>query len=270
MYKLLLLAVLFTAGLRHATAAETYKRIVSLTPSVTQSLYYLGAEEKLVGCTSYCRAAQGDKPVVASAIKPNIEKIVSLKPDLVIASGLTSVKDIETLRKFGIRVEIFPAPKSFEQICTQFETLGSLTGKQTAAAEVLSTSRTKIKELQKRITARGAKIFIQIGADPVYAVIPGTFMDDYIILASGKNITQGLTKGTISRELVVARQPDYIFIVTMGIVGEEEQEEWAKFKSIPASRNGNIRIIDSEIACQPTPVTFVQTLELIINYMQNK
>lgn len=270
MFRTLIITLLSITSLLQPALAGSYKRIVSLAPSITQSIYHLGAEDLLLGCTSYCHAAQGSKPVVASAIKPNMEKIVSLKPDLVIASGLTSVKDIETLRKFGIRVEVFITPKSFEQICTQFEKLGMLTGKKEKAAQILKTAQFKIKELQKKITRRDAKIFIQIGASPIYAVIPETFMDDYIKMAGGKNIAEGLTNGTISRELVISRNPDYLFIVTMGIVGEEERTEWNKFKSIPAIRNNQVLILNSDIACLPTPLTFVQTLETIINYIHEK
>lgn len=86
---------------------QPYKRIVTLAPSFTQSIYYLGAQDNLVGCTSYCDVAKDDnKEIVASAIKANIEKIISLKPDLVLASGLTNPKDTELLRKMGIKVEV--------------------------------------------------------------------------------------------------------------------------------------------------------------------
>ena len=83
--------------------AKEYKRIISLAPSVTQSLYFLNAQDNLAGCTSYCLAAKKDnKEIVSSAVKPNIEKIISLKPDLVIGSGLTNPRDVATLENVGI------------------------------------------------------------------------------------------------------------------------------------------------------------------------
>lgn len=268
MFRTTLIAILVLATTLCVSAAESYKRIVSLAPSLTQSIYDMGAQSLLVGCTSYCHAAKSDnKPIVASAVKPNLEKIVSLKPDLVLASGLTSIKDIETLRKFGIHVEVFTTSTSFEKICSQFETIGRFTGKTDEANSILTTSRAKIKELQASMKKRGFKVFIQIGASPIFAVIPNTFMDDYITLSGGENIAKELTHGTISRELVIARRPDYIFIVTMGMAAEEEKAEWQKYQSIPAVKNNKIEIIDSNVACLPTPLTFVKTLEIITKYI---
>lgn len=249
-----------------ALSAKTSLRVISLGPSLTQSIYYLEAQNQLIGCTSYCHSAKGDKKeVVASAVKPNLEKIASLKPDLVLASGFTPVRDIETLRKLGIRVEVFRSPKSFDEICEQFQHLGHLLGCDRKAGEIIQNSRQRVNEIVSISKKRGTKpkVFMQIGASPIFIVIPNTFMDDYIRYNGCSNIASDLTKGTIGRELVVARRPDYIYIVTMGLTGTEEKAEWERFKHIPAVRNNRIFILDSDYACQPTPISFVQTLEIM-------
>lgn len=249
-----------------ALSAKTSLRVISLGPSLTQSIYYLEAQNQLIGCTSYCHSAKGDKKeVVASAVKPNLEKIASLKPDLVLASGFTPVRDIETLRKLGIRVEVFRSPKSFDEICEQFQHLGHLLGCDRKAGEIIQNSRQRVNEIVSISKKRGTnpKVFMQIGASPIFTVIPNTFMDDYIRYNGCSNIASDLTKGTIGRELVVARRPDYIYIVTMGLTGTEEKAEWERFKHIPAVRNNRIFILDSDYACQPTPISFVQTLEIM-------
>ena len=249
-----------------ALSAKTSLRVISLGPSLTQSIYYLEAQSQLIGCTSYCHSAKGDKKeVVASAVKPNLEKIASLKPDLVLASGFTPVRDIETLRKLCIRVEVFRSPKSFDEICEQFQHLGHLLGCDRKAGEIIHNSRQRVNEIVSISKKRGTnpKVFMQIGASPIFTVIPNTFMDDYIRYNGCSNIASDLTKGTIGRELVVARRPDYIYIVTMGLTGTEEKAEWERFKHIPAVRNNRIFILDSDYACQPTPISFVQTLEIM-------
>ncbi|MGL5637239.1 MAG: helical backbone metal receptor, partial [Bacteroidales bacterium] len=175
-------------------------RVISLGPSLTQSIYYMGAQIQLIGCTSYCHSAKGDKKeVVASAVKPNLEKIASLKPDLVLASGFTPVRDIETLRKLGIRVEVFRSPKSFDEICDQFQHLGHLLGCDRKAGEIIHNSRQRINEIVSISKKRGTnpKVFMQIGASPIFTVIPNTFMDDYIRYNGCSNIASDLTKGTI-------------------------------------------------------------------------
>lgn len=249
---------------------QSYTRIVSLAPSFTQSIYYLEAQDNLVGCTSYCEAAKGDnKEIVASAVKANIEKIISLKPDLVLASGLTNPKDTELLRKVGIKVEVIYSPKSFQEICDQFIRMGILTGKTDKANNLVQESKKIVEEIARKNDQRtGTKIFFQIGANPLFAVIPNTFMDDYITLLGAVNIARELTRGSVTREFVIANNPDYIFIATMGIVGEEELKLWNKYSNLSASRKKHIHIIDSEIACQPTPITFAQTMKIMDQLME--
>lgn len=247
------------------TFAQNYKRIISLAPSLTQSLYYLGAEDKLVGRTSYCVAAEGDDvPVVASAVTLNMEKAVAMKPDLVIALGLTDQKDINTLRKFGIEVKVFDSPRSFEDICNQFLQLGNTVGKAVKAQQFIADSKERIAEIQKEQQgSRSPKIFFQVGSNPLFTVTPNTFMDDYIQLMGGENISKELTKGIIGREFVVAQNPDYIFICTMGITSEKERKIWKSYTSINAVKQNRIYTIDADIACQPTPITFVETMEVM-------
>ncbi len=261
---LLYIIVAFAAG-----AKPPYSRIVSLAPSFTQSLYYLEAQDNLVGCTSYCEAAKGDhKEIVSSAVKANVEKIIGLKPDLVLASGLTNPRDIELLRKMGIHVEIIQSPKSFQEICDQFLHMGALVGKTGKANALVEKSRQTIHKIQERNKGKAKrKMFFQIGADPLFAVIPHTFMNDYMTFLGMENIAGTLKQGTVTREFVLANNPDYIFIATMGIVGEEELKTWNRYSGLKATQKKQIYIIDSDIACQPTPVTFAETMEVMDQLM---
>jgi iron complex transport system substrate-binding protein len=217
-------------------------------------------------------AAKGDnKEIVSSAVKANVEKIISLKPDLVLASGLTNPKDIELLRKMGIKVEIIHTPQSFREICNQFIQIGVLVGKTEKANMLVEESEQtirKIVEKNKHKTKR--KMFFQIGANPLFAVTPNTFMDDYMTLLGIENISKNLTQGAVSREFVIANNPDYIFIATMGIVGEEELKTWNRYSSLKATQKKQIHIIDSDIACQPTPITFVETMKIMDRLMSEK
>src|SRR5512133_3150757 len=99
----LILIVLLAAQL--AVQAQEAKRIVSLVPWVTKSLYLMGEQSRLVGCTSYCPVEASDHiPVVANAMSVNIEKTFTLKPDVVIASSLNKPETIDNLKKLGIKV----------------------------------------------------------------------------------------------------------------------------------------------------------------------
>lgn len=251
--------------------ANGYKRIVSLAPSLTKSIYSLNSQAKLVGCTSYCKEATTDKKVVvASMVTVNIEKIIGLKPDLVIAASITNPEYIQQLKKFGIIVVVFPTPKSYTEICNQFIELGQLLGNKETAIKIIKDISSKL-DVMKREFARSEKnkVFFQIGAEPLFTVLPKTFMNDYIENINGVNIASGLTKGPVSREFVISGNPDIIFITTMGIIGDEEKRTWESYKDLSAVKNKRIFIIESDIACTPTPVTFLKTMEVIYKSLKN-
>jgi ABC-type Fe3+-hydroxamate transport system substrate-binding protein len=249
--------------------AQTPQRIVSLAPSLTKMIYLLGAQHQLVGCTSYCEdAIKEHKTVVASAIDVNVEKVFLLKPDLVVASTLTKPATIEALEKVGIKVKAFPVTKSYAEICSQFMELADVTGKKTLAASIVEKQQLRLNRIKKLIP-KGKKpnVFFEIGAKPLFTVIPNTFMDDYISYAGGLNIASDLKSGTISRETVLMRNPDIIVIVTMGIVGAEEKKGWENYHMINASKTGKVFIIDSDKACSPNPVNFVDIVEELVTRM---
>jgi iron complex transport system substrate-binding protein len=213
-------------------------------------------------------AKPDNKDIIASAVKVNIEKVISLKPDLVVATSITSPEVIEIFRKFNIRTEVFPTPCSFHEICQQFKRLADLMGKPLLASNIIEESKAKVDSIHKNCKiAYNPKVFMQIGAKPLFTVIPNTFMDDYIHYIKGTNIASDFTRGSITRESVIARNPDIIIIVTMGIVGYEEKEIWEAYSNLSASKNNKIFIIDSNIACTPSPYAFVEALELINNQL---
>lgn len=246
--------------------AQEAKRIVSLVPWMTKSLYLMGEQGRLVGCTSYCPVEATDKiPIVASAVNVSIEKTLILKPDLIIASSLIKPETIDNLKKLNLRVEYMPYPKSFDEICIDFIWLGELVGQGTKAKSIVSQQKERLAKLKAGIpSGQNPKIFIQIGAKPLFCATPNTFIDDFIGFSGGLNIASELRTGNITREYVLKQNPDIIFIVTMGMVAEEERETWMKYPSLTASKNKRIFILDSNKTCSPTPILFVDALEEMI------
>ena len=248
------------------TQAQEAKRIVSLVPWMTKSLYLMGEQGRIVGCTNYCPVEATDKiPVVATAVNVNIEKLLMLKPDLVFASSLIKPEILDNVRKLGIKIEYMPYPKSFDEICTDFIRVGELVGQQAKAKTIVEQQRDRMTKIRAKIPAgKHPKMFFQIGAKPLFCAVPQTFMDDFVTFSGGTNIAAGLTIGSVTREFVLKQNPDLIFIVTMGIVAEEERENWLKYPSLSASKSKQIFILDSDKTCSPTPVLFVDALEEMI------
>ena len=239
-------------------------RIVSLVPTVTEQLYLLGAGDKIVGVTVYCQRppeAQ-TKEKVGTVIDANIEKIIELRPDLVIASPLTDRKQIRKLRGLELRVETFDAPTDFRGLCESFLTLSRLVGKEQKAEEVLERTKRELEAVKKRVEGvANSRVFVQIGANPLFTADRASFINDLIECAGGINIASDAKTGIYSREEVIKRNPDTILIVTMGIVGEREKEVWLRYKTIDAVKNRRIFTVDSYRVCSPTPVSFVQTVK---------
>jgi len=272
--KLRLSIIIFSAVLllsENSFAKEDYpQRIISLSPSMAEELYILGAEDKLVGCTVYCQRPPeaGSKERVGTGIEVNLEKAVSLKPDLVLAIPLTSPKTVEKLKNLGIKVITFSTPKDFEGICKQFLELGKLVGKEKEAEDVVKSAEGRLALIRKKVKdLYKPKVLVQVGARPLFVATGRYFINDYIELGGGINIARDAKEGIYSREQVLKSDPDIIIIVTMGIVGEDEKEIWEKYKTLNAAKNGRIFIVDSYNFCNPTPVSFMETLEKIVEML---
>ena len=247
-------------------------RIISLAPSITKELESLNMAGNIVGATSYCNISATNKElIVGTATEVNIEKVLLLNPDIVFASGLTKENTIITLRKNGITVFRFNKMQSFNDICNHFIELGKLVGKADLAQSIVNKSKIKVDSLSNSVPNLPDRltVFFQIGAKPIFTVISNTFMNDYITLAKCNNIAEDLKKGTITRENVLQQNPDIIFIVTMGIVGDNEKNIWESYTELNAAKNKKIFIIDSSIASTPTVLSFTETLEQVINNIYN-
>lgn len=252
-------------------AEDNYpKRIISLGPSVTETLYLLQVQDKVVGVTSYCLKppeAQ-EKEKIGTVIDVNLEKVVSLKPDLVIATSLTDPRVIEKLKSLKINVVSFSQPGNFTEICSQFMELAELVGKEKEAVRIIATAKEKVDYIKDRVNGlQKPRVFVQVGAKPLFTVAGNSFVNDFIEFAGGINIAKDAKAGLYSREEVLRKNPDAILIVTMGIAGEKEKEIWAKYKTLNAVKNNRIHIIDSSKLCSPTPLSFAQFLEEIAHIL---
>lgn len=261
---LLLLLVSMLASARQA------KRVISLVPSITENIYLIGAQNKLVGCTTYCTQAINDGvQQVASTVEVNVEKVLAQQPDLVLAMELTKAQDIATIRKLGIRVELIHSPKNFEEICAQIRLLGELVGNSAEAEKVIASTKLEVDAIREKAkNTATAKVFFQIGANPIFTVLQNTFMNDYITICNGQNISAGMTKGTMTRESVLLKNPDVIIIAEMGGFGAEEQKNWNTYKGMAAVQQKRVFLISSETSCSPTPKNFVSALNDVYTFIR--
>jgi iron complex transport system substrate-binding protein len=265
---ILLFAVLFAFVLN----ASAQKRIISLAPSLTKSIYQLGAGDQLVGFTSFCVNPTHNKvEVVASAVTVNLEKVISLQPDLVVASSLTNPETLKKLNQLGIKTAMFPYPNSFDEICSYFIEIGKLTGHEGKAREIVTQSQQELEEIrQQRQNTSKPSVFIEIGAKPLFGAACNTFLDDYITFAGGTNILKDQKQGSVTRESILLSNPDYIILSRMGgFTGDEEYKTWMNYNELKAAKNRHVYKITSEDMCSPTPSQFIEVLQEIIDLMDH-
>ena len=273
MHRLYLFFILIIIGTTSGAVAQdtgtTAQRIVSLGPINTENVYLLNAQDRLIANTIYCvnppEAKEKDK--IGTLLQANIEKIVSLKPDLVLATSLTRPRQVAKLKRLGINVVQFTQPANFDEISEQFIKLGQLIGREERARHIVHEARRAIETIRQKTAGRSKKkVFLQVGTRPLFSSVEDSFTNEFITLGGGKNIAKGSLQGVYSREKVIAQNPDLIIIAIMGtegVAGEKEQQKWMRYPSISAVKNNNIHIVDPNLVCSPTPLTFVDALRTI-------
>lgn len=267
MIRKIILGLCFVSYISLQALAQKVERVVSLTPSITENIYLIGAKNKLVGCTSYCKVAVDDGvQQVGSAVNVNVEKVFSLRPDLVLTMGLTKPQDVATLEKLGIKVEVIQTPENFEELCEQTLYIAELIGNTEQAQRAVSEAKTNVGRIKKESRNKERfTVFFQIGSNPIFTVLQNTFMDDYITFCNGENIAAGMQHGTITREGVLVKNPDVILLTSMGGFGEEEMGVWQKYTGITAVKNNKVFLVNQRTACSPTPKNFASALTEIYN-----
>ncbi len=271
MRKIAILLMLFVAIFSCKNSNQDKKtdqelKIISLAPSITKDLELLGLSDNIVGATSFCEITKKNKSlIIGSAVEVNMEKILLLKPTIVFVSTLTKPTTVETLKKNGINVHLVQKANGYYGMCDEFIKMAKVVDKEEVANKIVADSKAKLTTIQSKIDTNGAKkrVFFQIGSDPIFTVLPNTFMNDYITLLGCENIASGLKAGTVTREFVLTQNPDIIIITTMGIEGEKEKEIWEKFPNINAVKNHKIVIVDSDKSCSPSVVSFMEILQEI-------
>ncbi len=245
------------------------QRIISLGPLNTENVFLLGAGSRLIADTIYCVRPEVARyrEKIGSLMEINIEKIIALRPDLVLATGLTRPEQIKKLKGLGVRVVRFPKPDSFKAICRQFIKLGTILCMEQRAEQVVSQVRSQVHCVEGMVAGLvPQKVFLQVGADPVFAAVPGSFTNDYIKLGGGINIAAGQSTGLFSTEKVVSLNPDVILIAVMGSesgIAAREKRRWMWFHSMNAAKTGRLHTLDPDMVCSPSPLTFARALRKI-------
>jgi iron complex transport system substrate-binding protein len=245
---------------RKVVIPDVPTRIVSLAPNTTEILYALSLGDRIVGVTrfsDYPKEAK-QKPKVGTYVNFNIEKIVALKPDLIIATyGGNPKATILRLEELGFAVYVTRAT-NIQEILAMIENIGMLTDTRERAAIVVNSLRKRIKAVTGRVqNAPRPLVFLQINAKPLMTVGAGSFHSQVIELVGGRNLAADsrVRYPQYSLEDVVKRAPDFILLSTMDRSGlfEQQKAQWMRWQNIPAVKNDRICFIDSDLIDRASP-----------------
>jgi iron complex transport system substrate-binding protein len=242
----------------YANEASIPKRVVSLAPSVTETVFALGFGARLVGVTNYCDYPPEARnlPKIGDFISPNVEAIMAKKPDLVIGvSGATDPQKANEMKRLGLKVVLLSL-SSLREILNSMKSIAGLLGSEDAGTKLVSKITAQVEEVEKRVRpAPARRVLLLVGVRPLIAVGGKNFIDELVTLAGGINIAGGAGQPWLNLpdEYVVAKAPQVIIEAGMGSEQDESVKRWADLKSIPAVREKRIYTYPSDKILRPGP-----------------
>ncbi len=256
---------------QETSSGQKPQRIISLAPSNTEILFALGLDEEIVGITDYCdyppeKVAQKEK--IGGFATPNLEKIVSLNPDVVFATSGVQKQAVERLEELGVKIYVLEA-ETIENLLTEIKNIGKLTGKSQKAQELVDTLEKRIKAIKEKISnlpsEKRPKVFLEIWHDPLWTAPTKTLIYQVVELAGGRNVITiegDWNQVTIvDPESVIDANPDVIFLAFEGS-DPTSVYELPGWSAVSAVKNRKVFQIDPDIISRPGP-RIIDVLEQI-------
>jgi iron complex transport system substrate-binding protein len=229
------------------------KRIISVIPSITESLFYIGAGSQLVGATKYCNFPEAAKKLPrVGDLNLNYERIVSLNPDLIIGDPVLISKSLDKLRSLNLRVLALRTQK-IQEILQTMKDLGRITGHTKEATEVTERMKKILDEIaSKTSSVEHPRVFLEVWDQPLMTVGPDAFLGELIELAGGKNVANDITRAwaQISEEVVIQKDPEVLLLLTGKKDAYMKRPEW---KNVTAIRKGRVYQLNRDLYSQPSP-----------------
>jgi iron complex transport system substrate-binding protein len=254
-----------------APAPAAPQRIISLAPSVTETLFVLGVGDRVVGVSSYCDYPPAAQRIerVGTFLQPNVERIIARRPDLVIAVPSPGNRaPVERLERLGVRVLVVN-PERIADVLSSIRTIADAVGVAAAGERLVERITGELAAVEAQLgAAPRLRVLMTVGRSPLVAAGRGTYQDELITRARGDNIaaTSGRAWPNLTLEFVVAQAPEVIIDASMG--SEEAANPgdsarfWARYPTLPAVRTGHLCGTRAYELLRPGP-RVAETLELV-------
>lgn len=248
------------------------RRIVSLSPGTTEILFAVGAGDRVVGVTAQCDypPETGGREKVGD-VSISVEKVVALKPDLVVADEFLNREAVRSVRSLGIPV-VTISPKSLEEVAQAVETIAAACGTPERGRKVAGEIRSAVERMKRTHRGRSAvKVLFAVQASPLWAAAQNTFVDEMIGLCGGVNVSREAGKDgfvLFSEESAVAAAPEVILVTDRPAL--EYFLRSSAWRGCPAVRRRNVIQVDPDVFLRPSPriVEGLQQLSAIIGSAQ--
>jgi iron complex transport system substrate-binding protein len=249
--------VVLTTPIGKLTIRKQPKRIVSLSPTATESLFAIGAGRQVIAVDDQSTYPQRAPRTKLSGYTPNAEAIAGYRPDLVVVQG--DVGLTEALGKAGIPVLVQPAPATFAHAYAQVTQLGRATGHRKGAAATVRSMRTRIANALKSVPrGRPLSVYHELTPD-YYSATSRTFIGQVYKLFGLRNIADSAPGANaypqLSGEYIVASSPDLIFLADTKCCGQSAATVSARagWSTIRAVRGRNVVRLDDDVASRWGP-----------------
>ena len=238
----------------------TVQRIVTLAPNLTETVYALGLEDKLAADTSYCDTppAAKNKPHVGGAINPNLEAIVAVHPDVVLATTMTTRETVDAMRKIGLAV-YYTDPHTVRGMLETTQKIADVTGAPEKGTELVASLQARLDALRAKLAERPLQhVLFVVQEDPLITIGQNTFVADALRWAGSEPaimMTQDWPQ--VSMEEVLRVEPDYIVLTpdhaeTNNSKEVEEMQARPVWRELRAVKLGRIALADEEFI-RPSP-----------------
>lgn len=257
---------------RRVTITKEPQKIISTAPSVTEILFALGLGEKVVGVSTFCNYPEEakTKEKIGTFQSPNIEKILSLKPDLIVATGGVQRQVVEKIEQLGIPIFV-SYPRTLEDVIKSIYTIGRICGAEKNAKDLGFDLKLRIAKVTSKVAKAKSKpkVFFELWHEPLMSAGPGSFIDDLIKKAGGINIVGSVKSAypIFSLEQLVKEDPDIIIGAESSMGGNPlEISKRPGWNNLKAVKNQKIYTINDDIVFRSGP-RLVSALEIIAKYL---
>ncbi|EYE88553.1 ABC transporter substrate-binding protein [Fervidicella metallireducens AeB] len=242
---------------REVTIDKKPERIISLSPNITEIVTALNATERLVGRTDYCDYPETIKSVasVGSITEPSIEKIVELKPDIVIASSLLKKEIVDKIAALNVKIVMISEKESFDGVYTTIQKIGEIIDENNAAKNLIEGMKTKVSEVTEKVkNADKPKVYYVVGYGQYgdYTATRDTFISQLIEMAGATNIATDAEGWKYSLEKIVEHDPD-ILICSKYFDTKKGIEQSNGYKDLRAVKEGKLLEIDNNMLDRQGP-----------------